>query len=118
MGLVSVERIENLVDKMKAIEVEIEGVIKLLEQDYVEASSSMSDSQNYFLNGIQAAQVAKSYLLTKRGIEVLGEEVIPIPIFIDNVIRFANYPKRKIEVMLALANHLKKLYELNSETKT
>lgn len=113
----SVERINQLVDRMKLMEDDIEKVTKLLQQEYIEASSSMSESQNYFLNGIQAAHIAKSYLLTRRGIEVLGEEVIPIPTFIENVIRFANYPKRKIEVLATLANHLKKINELNSDTK-
>ena len=113
----SVERINQLVDRMKLMEEDIEKVTKLLEQEYIEASSSMSESQNYFLNGVQAAHIAKSYLLTRKGIEVLGEEVIPIPTFIESVIRFANYPKRKIEVLATLANHLKKIKEQNSEPK-
>jgi hypothetical protein len=46
------------------------------------------------------------YLLVK---EVLGEEFISIDIFIDNVLRFANYPKRKIEVLKDLAMHLQKI---------
>jgi hypothetical protein len=113
----SIERINQLVDRMKLMEEDIEKVTKLLEQEYVEASSSMPESQNYFLNGVQAAHIAKSYLLTRKGIEVLGEEIIPIPNFIENVIRFANYPKRKIEVLATLANHLKKIKEQNSEPK-
>jgi len=114
----SVERINQLVDRMKLMEEDIEKVTRLLEQEYIEASSSMSESQNYFLIGVQAAHIAKSYLLTRKGIEVLGEEVIPIPTFIESVIRFANYPKRKIEVLATLANHLKKIKEQNSEPKT
>lgn len=113
----SIERINQLVDRMKLMEEDIEKVTKLLEQEYVEASSSMPESQNYFLNGVQAAHIAKSYLLTRKGVEVLGEEIIPIPNFIENVIRFANYPKRKIEVLATLANHLKKIKEQNSEPK-
>jgi hypothetical protein len=55
--------------------------------------------------------------MTRRGIEVLGEDVIPIPIFIDSVIQFANYPKRKIEVMVSLAKHLEKINELVFNTR-
>ncbi len=103
---------------MKAMEDDIDKETELLKQYYVEASNLMSESQNYFLNGIQAGPIAKSYLLTRRGIEVLGEEVIPIPEFIDSVIRFANYPKRKIEVLVALAKHLEKIDELRTDLTT
>lgn len=106
------EGISRLVEKMKLIEEDIEKEAQLLKQEYIKASNSMPKSQNYFLNGIQAAHIAKSYLMTRRGIEVLGEDIIPIPTFIDSVIQFANYPKRKIEVMVSLANHLEKINEL------
>jgi len=106
------EGISRLVEKMKLIEEEIEKETQLLKQEYIKASNSMPNSQNYFLNGIQAAHIAKSYLMTRRGIEVLGEDIIPIPTFIDSVIQFANYPKRKIEVMVSLAKHLEKINEL------
>ena len=105
------ERIDLLVARMKVMEEDIDKEIELLKQYYFEASNLMSESQNYFLNGIQSGPIAKSYLLTRRGIEVIGEEVIPIPSFIDSVIRFANYPKRKIEVLVALAKHLEKIDE-------
>ena len=58
----------------------------------------MKQTQNYFLIGIEDGQPAKSYLLTPKGIEVLGEEVISIDIFIDNVLRFANYSERKLKI--------------------
>jgi len=106
------EGISRLVEKMKLIEEEIEKETQLLKQEYIKASNSMPNCQNYFLNGIQAAHIAKSYLMTRRGIEVLGEDIIPIPTFIDSVIQFANYPKRKIEVMVSLAKHLEKINEL------
>ena len=77
-----------------------------IKEMYVNASKSMSESQHYFLNGVQAAPVTKSYLLTKKGIEVVGEEAIPISTFIDQVLNFANYPKKKIEVLMVLAKHL------------
>jgi hypothetical protein len=111
------EGINRLVERMKLMEEDIEKEAELLKQEYLKASNSMPESQNYFLNGIQAAHIAKSYLMTRRGIEVLGEDVIPIPTFIDSVIQFANYPKRKIEVMVFLAKHLEKINELIFDTR-
>jgi hypothetical protein len=111
------EGINRLVERMKLMEEDIEKETESLKQEYIKASNSMPASQNYFLNGIQAAHVAKSYLMTRRGIEVLGEDVIPIPTFIDSVIQFANYPKRKIEVMVSLAKHLEKINELVFDTR-
>lgn len=111
------EGINRLVERMKSMEEDIEKETESLKQEYVKASNSMPESQNYFLNGIQAAHIAKSYLMTSRGIEVLGEDVIPIPTFIDSVIQFANYPKKKIEVMVSLAKHLEKINELVFNTR-
>jgi hypothetical protein len=91
---------------MKIIEEEIKVQTEILKELFSKFSLSMKESQNYLLTGIQTAPVSKSYLVTFRGIEVLGEETIPIPTFIDNVIRFANYPKRRIEVLKELAIHL------------
>ena len=58
----------------------------------------MKETQNYFLHDIRDGQPTKSYLLTPKGIEVLDEEVISIDIFIDNVLRFANYSERKLKL--------------------
>lgn len=99
-------QISELNDKMKIIEEEIKVQTEILKELFSKFSLSMKESQNYLLTGIQTAPVSKSYLVTFRGIEVLGEETIPIPTFIDNVIRFANYPKRRIEVLKELAIHL------------
>lgn len=99
-------QISELNDKMKIIEEEIKVQTEILKELYSKFSLSMKESQNYLLTSIQTAPVSKSYLVTFRGIEVLGEETIPIPTFIDNVIRFANYPKRRIEVLKELAIHL------------
>ena len=99
-------QISELNDKMKIIEEEIKVQTEILKELYSKFSLSMKESQNYLLTGIQTAPVSKSYLVTFRGIEVLGEETIPIPTFIDNVMRFANYPKRRIEVLKELAIHL------------
>ena len=68
----------------------------------------MKETQNYFLTGIHAGQPAKSYLLTCKGIEVQDDEVISIDMFIYNVLHFANYPKREIEVKKDLAMHVQK----------
>jgi hypothetical protein len=49
-------------------------------------------------------------VFTCKGVEVQDDEVISIYIFIDmfieNVLRFANYPKRENEVMKDLAMHV------------
>src|ERR687895_1762596 len=95
-------QVSELNNKIKIIEEEIESLTEILKDLFLESSLLMKESQNYLLTGIQTAPVSKSYLVTFRGIEVLGEETIPIPIFIDNVMRFANYPKRKIEVLKEL----------------
>ena len=110
----SMLRINKLIDKMGAIEQEIANETDILKGQYINASSAMGDSHNYFLSGVEAAPSQKSYLLTSRGIEVLGEDVIPISAFIDNVVRFANSPEKKIEVLYNLVTHLKKIYRMIS----
>jgi hypothetical protein len=107
-------QISELNDKMKIIEEEIKVQTEILKELFSKFSLSMKESQNYLLTGIQTAPVSKSYLVTFRGIEVLGEETIPIPTFIDNVIRFANYPKRRIEVLKELAIHLDGLRRMSA----
>ena len=104
-----VQRINDLIDSMSLLEQKITNETEIIKEHYRKASFAMKQTQNYFLNGIQDGQPVKSYLLTCKGIEVLGEEVISIDMFIDNVLRFANYPKRKIEVMKDLAMHLQKI---------
>jgi hypothetical protein len=101
-------RINDLIDSMSFLEQKITNETEIIKEHYRKASSAMKQTQNYFLNGIEDGQPAKSYLLTCKGIEVLGEEVISIDISIDNVLRFANYPKRKIEVLKDLAMHYKR----------
>jgi hypothetical protein len=113
-----VQRINDLIDSMSLLEQKIANETEIIKEHYRKASSAMKQTQNYFLNGIEDGQPAKSYLLTCKGIEVLGEEVISIDIFIDNVLRFANYPKRKIEVLKDLAMHLQKISQMISEPTT
>ncbi|MGB5091531.1 MAG: hypothetical protein WBN72_11360 [Nitrososphaeraceae archaeon] len=106
MVIECVKRVNELVKRMNVLEDSIAVEIEYIKEVYAKASKSMSESQHYFLNGVQASPVAKSYLLTKKGIEVVGEEAIPISTFIDEVINFANYPKKKIDVLMVLAKHL------------
>jgi hypothetical protein len=107
-------RINKLIDKISAMEQEITNETEILKEQYIIASSVMGDAHNYFLSGVESAPSHKSYLLTSRGIEVLGEEVIPISAFIDNVVRYANSPKSKIEVLYNLVTHLKKIDQMIS----
>lgn len=108
-----VQDITELVNKISIIEQEITEKTKILSDFFTKASSSMTEKQNYLLTGIQFCAVTKPYLLTFRGIEVVGEEeVIPISTFIDNVIRFANYPDKKIGVLRELAAHLEKINQI------
>ena len=102
----SVKRVNELVKRMSILEENIAVEIEYIKEVYSKASKSMSDSQHYFLNGVQASPVTKSYLLTKKGIEVVGEEAVPISAFIDQALNFANYPKKRIEVLMTLAKHL------------
>ncbi len=105
-------RINDLIDRMSILEKKIINETEIIKEYYRKASSAMKETENYFLNGIQDGQPAKSYLLTCKGIEVLGEEVIPIDIFIDNVLRFANESSKQIYVLKELAMHLQKVNEM------
>jgi hypothetical protein len=111
-------RINDLIDSMSLLEQKITNEAEIIKGHYRKASSAMKETQNYFLNGIQDGQPVKSYLLTCKGIEVLGEEAISIDMFIDNVLRFANYPKRKMEVMKDLTMHLQNISQIISESMT
>ena len=100
------EKILRLVDAVNKLELEIAIATDMMKEFYVRASHAMPEGKSYFLNGVQTGSVIKSYLLTRRGIEVPGEETIQIPEFIECVLRFANYPKRKVEVLSDLSGHL------------
>jgi len=104
------EKVSRLVDALNKLELEIAIATDLLKEYYVRASHDMPNGKSYFLNGVQASPVVKSYLLTRHGIEVPGEEIMQIPEFIESVLRFANYPKRKIEVLSDLLAHLQGIY--------
>lgn len=96
MVIECVKRVNELVKRMSVLEDSIAVETEYIKEVYAKASKSMSESQHYFLNGVQASPVAKSYLLTKKGIEVVGEDAIPISTFINEVLNFATYPKKRL----------------------
>jgi hypothetical protein len=110
--IVTEDGMRRLAEAMNKLEQEIADEAEIIKDQYVKASAAMPEDKSYFLNGVQAGSVVKSYLLTRRGIEVPGEGTIPVPEFIDSVLRFANYPKRKIEVLSDLTGHLQKAYSM------
>ena len=103
--------INELSGKIDQIEKDIQNDTNKVIEEYKNISENMSESQSYFLSGIQYGVPGKSYLLTSKGIEVLGEETIEISKFINDVITFANNPKRKIEILRELIIHLNKSVE-------
>lgn len=111
------EKINLLVDSLNKLDLEITIATDVIKDYYVRASHDMPDGKSYFLNGVQTGPVVKSYLLTRQGIEVPGEEMMQIREFIESALRFANYPKRKIEVLSDLLVHLQKIHlmEQNKE---
>ncbi len=109
------EKINLLVDSLNKLDLEITIATDVIKDYYVRASHDMPDGKSYFLNGVQTGPVVKSYLLTRQGIEVPGEEMMQIPEFIESALRFANYPKRKIEVLSDLLVHLQKIHLMNQK---
>lgn len=65
----------------------------------MEEISSCPETIAKSLNDVWTGSLFKSYLLTRRDIEVPGEGTVQVPEFIDIVLKFANYPKRKFEVL-------------------
>jgi hypothetical protein len=103
--------INQLTEKIDQIEKDIQYDTDKVIQEYKSISEKMNENQSYFLSGIQYGLPGKSYLLTSKGIEVLGEETIEISKFINDVINFAANPKRKIEILRDLVTHLHKSVE-------
>jgi hypothetical protein len=112
------EKVRRLVDALNKLELEITTVTDMMKDYYVRASHAMPEDKSYFLNGVQTGSVIKSYLLTRRGIEVPGEETVQIPDFIECVLRFANYPKRKIEILNDLLAHLEAIHLMIQKAET
>jgi len=108
------DRIHHLVEAMNKLELEIGAEAEAVKGLYAKAATAMPEDKSYFLSGVQTGSVVKSYLLTSRGVEVHGEGIVPIPEFIDSVMKFANYPKRKIEVLNDLAIHLQNIQAMAS----
>lgn len=105
-------RIDELNKALAELEDRISAVVEEIKGELARAPAFMLEGKTYFLNGIQAGTVVKSYLLTNKGIEVPGEGPVEIAEFVDSVMRFANNPKRKIEVLSDLENHLVKIRQL------
>jgi hypothetical protein len=110
------ECINELTKKIDQIENDIQNASSIVIKEYRNTSEKMIENQSYFLSGIQYGIPGKSYLLTSKGIEVLGEETIEIGVFINDVINYANNPTRKIEVLKDLATHLQKFLESKNNT--
>lgn len=109
------EKISLLVDALNKLELEITVATDMMKEYYIRASNDMPDGKSYFLSGVQTGPVVKSYLLTRHGIEVPGEELMQIPEFLESVLRFANYPKRRIEVLGDLLGHLQKIQLIDQD---
>jgi hypothetical protein len=111
------EKISLLVDSLNKLDLEITIATDVIKDYYIRASHDMPDGKSYFLNGVQTGPVVKSYLLTRQGVEVPGEEMMQIPEFIESALRFANYPKRKIEVLSDLLVHLQNIHVMNQKAE-
>jgi hypothetical protein len=107
------QRINEIDNEIKKIEQKITQITETLKEQYFKASSAMTENQNYLLSGIQTGPITKNYLLTAKGIEVVGEEKITsISVFLDDVIQLANEPNRKIEVIKQLVKYLQNINEM------
>jgi hypothetical protein len=107
------QRINEIDNEIKKIEQKITQITETLKEQYFKASSAMTENQNYLLSGIQTGPITKNYLLTAKGIEVVGEEKITsISVFLDDVIQLANEPNRKIEVIKQLVKYLQNIDEM------
>ena len=111
------EKISLLVEQLSRLETDIAVATDIIKDFFIQASRDMPEGKTYFLNGVQTGPVVKSYLLSHKGIEVPGEDLMQIPDFIESVIRFANYPKRKIEVLSDLAAHLQNIHLMNQKAE-
>lgn len=111
------EGIRRLEAAMRELENEIAIETEKIKSLYKKAASSIPADKSYYLIGVQTGSVVKAYHLTNEGVGVQGESLMLIPDFIDSVMRFANYPKRKIEVLGELAGHLEKIHEMSGSQK-
>ena len=107
------QQINELDIMIEAINQRILEIMEKIKEQYLLSSSAMSSNQNYLLIGIQKSPNPKNYIITNKGIEVVGEqEITPISAFLDAVVQFANEPNRKIIVLKELLKHLQKMNEM------
>jgi hypothetical protein len=110
-----IEQLNELDLTIEALNQKISKVSEIVKEQFSVSSSAMSANQNYLLSGIQRSPNAKNYIVTNRGIEVVGEQdITPVSVFLDAVIQFANDPSRKIIVLKELIKHLQKMNETAS----
>jgi hypothetical protein len=109
------EQITELDSMVEDINQKISKISEDVKTQFSLSSSGMSVNQNYLLSGIQRSPNPKNYIVTSKGIEVVGEqEITPVSVFLDAVIQFANDPNRKIIVLKELVKHLQKMNETAS----
>jgi hypothetical protein len=109
------ERITELDLMIEAINQRISEISEEIKEQFILSSSAMTANQNYLLSGIQRSPSPRNYIVTSKGIEVVGEqEITPVSAFIDAVIQFANEPNRKMIVLKDLIMHLQKMNETAS----
>lgn len=105
-------QIPELDSMLEDINQKISKISEEIKTQFSLSSSGMSVNQNYLLSGIQRSPNPKNYIVTSKGIEVVGEqEITPVSVFLDAVIQFANDPNRKIIVLKELVKHLQKMNE-------
>jgi hypothetical protein len=107
------QQINELDEMMEIINHRISLITEKVVEKFLVTSSMMSPNQNYLLSGIQKSPSPKNYIITNKGIEVVGEqEITPVSAFLDTVIQYANEPSRKIIVLKELLKHLQKMNEM------
>jgi hypothetical protein len=107
------QQINELDGMIEIINHRISLITEKVVEKFLVTSSTMSPNQNYLLSGIQKSPSPKNYIITNRGIEVVGEqEITPVTAFLDTVIQYANEPSRKIIVLKELLKHLQKMNEM------
>ena len=100
------DRIRKLEAQLERLEGEITAETGRLKSLLSNAADLLPQDKSYYLVGIQTGPIVKAYHLTCNGVGVQGEGPVSIGEFIDSAMRFANFPKRKIEVLNDLENHL------------
>jgi hypothetical protein len=107
------QQISEIDEMVEIINQRISIITEKVKEQYLLTSSTMSPSQNYLLSGIQKSPNPKNYIITNKGIEVVGEqEITPVSAFLDTVIQYANEPSRKIMILKELLKHLQKMNEM------